>query len=143
MVVKISAKNGFLWDESYLLGNEQVDAQHRQLFDIVNNLVNNCKSDSDTEKMKNALNFLVDYTVQHFDDEEALQIKINYPEYENHKKLHDDFKLVVVDLVNRFNTSGSTSGLGDDVKAIVIKWLVNHIMSEDKKIGVHLQNINA
>ncbi|MCL2806479.1 MAG: hemerythrin family protein [Treponema sp.] len=138
MIVKISSKDGFIWDDSYLLGNEQVDAQHHQLFDLVNSLVRSCDNGSEKETVRNALDFLVNYTVQHFDDEEALQIKYGYPEYESHKKLHEDFKLTVVELVERFYTSGSSFDLGNDIKTIVLKWLVEHILYEDKKIGVHL-----
>jgi len=140
MVVKISSKDGFEWDESYLLGNEQVDAQHRQLFDLVNDLVRFCNNGSNKEKLKNTLDFLVNYTVQHFNDEEALQISSNYPKYEEHKKLHENFKLVVLDLVQRFNESGSSSDLYNDVRTIILRWLVNHILTEDKKIGVHLKS---
>jgi len=83
---------------------------------------------------------LVNYTVQHFNDEEVLQIKCNYPEYEKHKQIHEDFKVTVTELIKRFNESGSSTNLCEDVKSIVIKWLVNHIMSEDKKISAYLDN---
>jgi len=142
MVVNISAKEGFIWDDSYKLGNEKVDNQHRQLFDIVNSLVLSCTNGSSTEKIRHTLDFLVNYTVQHFNDEEALQIECNYPEYEMHKEIHENFKLKVVDLVNRFNESGCSSGLCNDIKTIVLKWLTNHILYEDKKIGEFIQNSN-
>jgi len=138
MVVNISAKDGFIWDDSYLLGNELVDTQHRQLFDLVNTLVSSCADGSDTEKVKKTLDFLVNYTVQHFNDEEALQIKCNYPDYKRHKQLHEDFKPVVAELVQRFNECDSSDQLRIDIKTIVVKWLANHILNEDKKIGEYL-----
>jgi len=139
MVVNISAKDGFIWDDSYLLGNELVDTQHHQLFDLVNSLVRSCADGSDTKKVKETLDFLINYTVQHFDDEEVLQIKFKYPEYERHKQLHEAFKPVVAGLVQRFEECGSSEKLCIDIKTIVVKWLVNHILTEDKKIGEHLQ----
>ena len=135
MVVNISAKDGFIWDDSYLLGNDQVDAQHRQLFDLVNSLVQSCADGSNTEKVKKTLDFLVNYTVQHFDDEEALQIQCNYPDYEKHKQLHEDFKPVVAKLIQRFEECGSSEKLCIDIKTIVVKWLAHHILTEDKKIS--------
>jgi len=143
MVVKISAKDGFLWDDSYLIGNKQIDDQHHQLFDLINSLVQNCDDgkDKDKETIKKALDFLVDYTVRHFNDEEALQIECNFPEYEQHKQLHEDFKNTVTDLVGRYVNSGSYAVLNSDIKSIVIKWLVNHVLYEDKKIGLHLQGV--
>jgi len=130
---------GLDWNEYYSLGNEQVDNQHRELFNLVNNLIRSCDDGTDTAKLKETLLFLVNYAVLHFDDEEALQIKYNYPEYERHKKLHDEFKVVVIELVQRFNEIGSSVELSKDVKKIVIKWLVKHIMDEDKKIGNYLR----
>ena len=143
MVIKISAKNGFMWDESYVLGNEKVDAQHRQLFDLVNSLVYFCEDGTDKEKIEDSLNFLVNYTVQHFNDEEVLQVECNFPEYKLHKNMHEDFKVTVGELVQRFNECGSTTKLGSDIKTIVVKWLVDHILTEDKKIGVDLKTCTA
>jgi len=139
MIVKISAKNGFIWDDSYLIGSEHIDAQHHQLFDLVNTLVSSCADGSAAEKVRNTLDFLVNYTVQHFNDEEALQIECNYPDFEAHKKLHDDFKITVIDLVNRFAEGGSSFNLSNEIKTTVVHWLVNHILSEDKRIGDHIQ----
>jgi len=133
--------NGLKWDDYYSLENEEIDKQHRGLFDLVNSLIISCDEGKDTEKIKETLLFLVNYTLQHFNDEEALQKECNYPEYENHKKLHDDFKAVVVNLVQRFSQTGSSVDLSKDVKKIVIKWLVKHIMNEDKKIGRHMKEI--
>ena len=132
-------EHGIKWSDEYALGDERVDSQHRELFKLVADLVDSCENGSSSAHLKNTLDFLVNYTVQHFNDEEALQIKYNYPEYEAHKKLHEDFKVTVTDLVNRFSETGSSSWLSSDVNKIVVKWLIQHIMSEDKKIGGYLK----
>jgi hemerythrin len=129
----------FRWNDSYSLGDERVDSQHRCLFDLVNDVVRSCDYGADKEKLKGTLEFMVNYAVQHFDDEEDLQVQCNFPEYEQHKKMHDDFKITVVDLVERFHESGSSSRLSSDVNRLVVRWLLNHIMVEDKKIVRHLQ----
>jgi len=130
------------WDEYYSLGNEKIDTQHRGLFDAVNKLIASCESGLDTAELNETLLFIVNYTVQHFDDEEALQIECNYPDYERHKGLHDEFKAVVINLVHRFSMTGSSDELCKDVKKIMIKWIVKHIMNEDKKIGNYLKGKN-
>jgi len=133
-----SKNEGIKWDDNYLLGNEQVDNQHRKLFELVNSLVESCDSETAMDELRSTLNFLLRYTVQHFEDEEALQIRSNFPEYEQHKKMHEDFKVTVRDLVQRFIESNSSDLLLHDVKKILVKWLINHILEEDKKIGRHL-----
>ena len=129
------------WDNSYLLGNEQVDNQHRELFDKVNLLISSCENGSAIEEVKETLEFLVNYAVCHFDAEEALQLEHNYPEYEHHKKLHDDFKVTVIETVKKFEETGSSSELNKDITSVIVKWLITHILNEDKKIGAYLRSI--
>ena len=135
--------HGVLWKEKYELGNEQVDGQHRQLFVLVGKLIESCELGSDTAKLKETLDFLVNYTVSHFADEEILQLRCNYPDYERHKQLHEDFKDTALSLVQRFEESGSSAELSRDVNKIIAKWLINHIMREDKKIGEHIHSISV
>ncbi|MCL1808397.1 MAG: hemerythrin family protein [Clostridiales bacterium] len=141
--MKTSIKYGVAWNDSFKLGNEQVDEQHRTLFEVVSNLVYACTEGSDAEKLQETLDFLVNYTVKHFQDEEALQIQCGYPDYERHKQLHEDFKVTVGELVERYAKSASPADLSNDVNRVVARWLVNHIQREDKKIGAYIRNSAA
>ena len=134
---------GIAWSDKYKLGNDKVDSQHYKLFEMVSNLVGACMDGSDIAKLRETLNFLVTYTVQHFNDEEALQLKYHYPEYIKHKKLHEDFKATVLELVKRFGDSGSPVELSNDVNKIVIRWLINHINIEDRKIGAYIKKCDS
>ena len=129
------------WKDEFNLGHDWVDMQHRRLFELVNGLVESCAAGSDAIKLKGTLDFLVNYTVQHFDDEEALQLKYNYPGYEKHKRIHEDFKVTVGGLVEKFTAGESSAELSNDVNKIVVRWLINHIQREDKKIGEHIRNL--
>ena len=138
---KTEAAYGLAWKDEYNLGHEWVDMQHRRLFELVGGLVASCVDGSDKEKLKGTLDFLVNYTVHHFDDEEAFQLKYNYPGYKSHKLIHDEFKATVGRLVERFTESGSSAELSSDVNKIVVRWLITHISREDKKIGDHIRNL--
>jgi len=129
------------WKDEFNLGHDWVDMQHRRLFELVNGLVESCAAGRDAIKLKGTLDFLVNYTVQHFDDEEALQLKYNYPGYEKHKRIHEDFKVTVGGLVEKFTAGESSAELSNDVNKIVVRWLINHIQREDKKIGEHIRNL--
>ena len=135
-----SKNQGVAWNDSFSLGNEQVDLQHKNLFELVNGLINACLDGSDMERLQETLNFLVNYAVRHFHFEEELQQLYHYPDYGRHKKLHDDFKQTIGELVERYNQNGSSAELNSDVNKIVVRWLINHIQREDKKIGEHMQN---
>ena len=136
-------KYGLAWDDSFSLGNEPVDKQHQKLFETVNDLIGACEEGRDVEKLKETLDFLVNYTVRHFADEEDLQLAYNYPGYNAHKRIHENFKATVGDLVQRFAESGSSSELSRDVNKIVARWLVEHITQEDKKISEHIRRVKG
>ena len=129
------------WSNEYELGNDFVDSQHKKLFEIVNNIGNSCLEGGDISTLSKTLDFLLQYTVQHFHDEESLQIKCNFPEYEHHKKLHEEFEAIVSEKVSEFKEKGSIKDLSDTVNEFVIAWLVNHILKEDMKIGAYLKDI--
>ncbi|MCL2791880.1 MAG: hemerythrin family protein [Spirochaetaceae bacterium] len=134
---------GLAWDDSLLLGNELVDKQHQQLFKQVSDLIVACEEGRNIAKLHDTLMFLVDYAVRHFSDEEVLQLECGYPGYESHKKMHDDFKETVGELVQRFKDSGSSAELSRDLNKILARWLVKHIKNEDKKIGDHIRSLKA
>ena len=65
-----------LWKEEYKVGIDKIDEQHRQLFDKIEQLLEIAKSGdkrSNQQKCMEIIDFLVDYTVFHFNTEEALQ----------------------------------------------------------------------
>ena len=132
-------KFGIAWDDSLLTGNDIVDTQHRQIFTLLSRLVGACEDGTALEKLRETLDALVDYTVKHFADEEALQIKCNYPGYIKHREMHEDFKKTVGRLAQRFAESGSSAELNDDLNIVLIKWLVQHIRNEDKNIGEYIR----
>ena len=135
----VEINEGIAWRDEWALGNEQVDLQHKKLFALLSELVNACIEGSSTAKLQETLDFLVNYTVRHFHFEEELQLRHKYPGYEEHKKLHEDFKITVGELVDKFHKNGSSTELSNDVNKVVIKWLIKHIQQEDQKIGAYIR----
>ena len=136
-------KHGVAWTKDLEMGNARVDAQHRRLFELVSDLIEACMHGCESLKLQETIDFLVNYTVRHFDDEEALQIQYEYPGYEEHKKMHEDFKVTVGNLVQRYMETGSTEELSSNVYRVIVRWLINHIQREDKKIGKHILSMRS
>ncbi len=130
---------GIAWNDNFKLGNEQIDSQHKKLFELLSEFITACLDGSDAENIQETLNFLVDYTVIHFNSEEELQLLYKYPDYEKHKQLHENFKVTVGELIEKFNAKGSSTELSLNVSKTIVRWLVSHIMQEDKKIGEHIR----
>ena len=134
---------GLVWEEKFETGCEKVDEQHRRMFELVGNLIKACTQGYDKDILNDTLDFLVVYAIRHFKDEEKLQQQYSYPGYQAHKLMHEDFKLTVTAMVSTFKAGGSSEDLSSSVNKLVVRWLVNHIQREDKKIGDHIRSLEA
>jgi methyl-accepting chemotaxis protein len=130
----------YAWTPDLETGHEMIDSQHKQLIKAIAALVDACSSGHGRARLEETMDFLEGYTAKHFGDEEALQLQYDYPDYINHKKLHDGFKRVVADLSLQLKTEGATISLVGKVNSHIGGWLVNHIKREDTKVAVHLRN---
>lgn len=61
--------------------------------------------------------------------------KINYPELEQHKKIHEIFRKIVTDLIPAIK-SGDHKAYSQAI-ALSWGWLYNHIAKTDKKYGIY------
>ncbi|MDR1128127.1 MAG: hemerythrin family protein [Treponema sp.] len=127
------------WDDSLLTGQKTIDEQHKNLFAAVNNLLETAEAGKGEADIKKSLDFLTDYTIKHFFDEQALQQKYNYPDYQNHVKYHEEFKATVRDLSHQLILKGSSKALVDELCKKFGDWLVNHIKIQDKKFAAYIR----
>ena len=134
---------GIAWSEELETGNDAIDLQHKELFKLTSDLIEACESDKSQEILGDTLNFLASYTVKHFTDEELLQLEHNYPDYENHRKLHDDFKAKVVELIHRYQADSTSVDLRMQINTTVVRWLLQHIKREDFKIAAHIRSMSG
>jgi len=135
-----AGEHGVVWRESFLLGDTLIDMQHQKIFDMLNNLIRTCEEGGSTEKVEETLHFLLDYGVQHFIDEEALQIQYNYPEYEQHRMIHEDFKVKIDELVHQFKDAGESVALSNEINSFLVRWWIQHIQREDIKLRAYIQS---
>ncbi|MGD9568586.1 MAG: bacteriohemerythrin [Sedimentibacter sp.] len=132
----------YSWDKTLETGNMVIDEQHKSIIEAINNLLDACSKGKGRSELESTLKFLQDYVVKHFNDEEKLQIKSNYPDYKAHKEKHEAFKKTVNEIVQEFNNTGASIQLVAKVNSSVAGWLITHIKSEDKKVAAHIKNSN-
>ncbi|MDR2171509.1 MAG: bacteriohemerythrin [Planctomycetaceae bacterium] len=130
----------YAWTKDLETGNSLIDTQHQQLITAINELLNACSSGQGKDVINKTLDFLENYTAKHFGDEEVLQIKYQYPDYLNHKSLHENFKKFVKELAIQIKKDGPTAGLISKVSFGVGDWLINHIKKEDTKVAGHIRS---
>ena len=84
------------------------------------------------------LNFLAEYVVIHFADEEALMSSSQYPELNMHKAIHRDFVNSLGETKRKFDDGEVDSEFVVGVLDETCQWLRDHIGKADKLVGDHL-----
>lgn len=127
------------WKNNLSLGIPNVDNQHKQMCDSIDNLYAACSEGKGKDEVLNILNFLESYVIEHFTAEEKLQLDINYPKYRQHKKTHKEFTDLVLLLRKEIDTYGPSSTLVIKMNKSLSAWLVNHIMYVDMDIKKYIK----
>jgi hemerythrin len=133
----------YQWDSSLECGYELVDNQHKQLVAALNNLMEASQSGQGDQAVMKTMDFLTGYTIKHFMDEEKLQVKYDYPDYLNHKRIHDEFKVTVSGLTERLVREGPSPELVNVVSSAVGAWLLNHIKGDDFRMAAYVKAKDA
>ncbi|WRS28428.1 hemerythrin family protein [Oscillospiraceae bacterium MB08-C2-2] len=130
-----------LWKGKYELGVQLVDEQHKELFARVEAFIQTLRSSASWEnkvtKVNETLDFMKNYVVEHFQDEEEYQRKIGYPGYEEHRKIHADMVSYVVKISEEYERLGFDEQLMQQFAGKLLAWLINHVASEDQRIAAY------
>jgi hemerythrin-like metal-binding protein len=129
-----------IWSHSYSIGNAEVDTQHQKLIDLINKLHSSTEGGA-TGDADIVLQELIDYTVYHFQSEEALQKSSGYPDYQAHKKRHEELVTQVSEKVAMYKSGDEA--IMEKLMLFLVDWLKDHILGEDKKLGKYLSTQGA
>jgi hemerythrin len=77
-----------IWSSRFETGIPIIDTQHKALFEAVNKLADSFKNGTASAQVKASMDFLVKYTVEHFQTEEKYMREIDYPKLTSHMAEH-------------------------------------------------------
>lgn len=133
----LSNRSGLMeWDESLSVGIDEIDRQHKQLVSMLNELNQILAIGGGLQSVQRVLNGLANYTVTHFNYEERLLQKHNYPDFDQHKRKHEALLGKVVAFKERID-AGDVS-VTDELLTFLKEWLIGHIKGTDKEYGLFL-----
>ena len=118
-------------------GFEEIDGQHRTLFQRLDDAVQAVKADS-LPATKHALQALGDYLLAHFAEEEKAMSAAAYPERGRHKSAHDIFMQDFVQLTRELDVTGLSVPVVEWIRTRVPEWLKFHIQVNDIPLGQFL-----
>jgi len=130
-----------VWTPDLSVGVKHIDDQHKIWFEKANSLFEAGKAQRAKEYIDTMIDFLDEYTKQHFRDEEAYMEEIGYPEIDAQRRAHASFIANLAKLKSDYNKSGGNILVIINANKIVIDWLSNHIRKMDKKIGEYVKTL--
>jgi len=124
----------FEWREEYSMSIESMDNQHKQLLKIADQimlLLADVKEIDVYDDIMAHIESLINYTLTHFKDEEALMARFAYPELAQHQREHQEIidKLKAIDLES---LDRNQEDFLKDLIRFIGKWILSHVMSSDK-----------
>lgn len=119
------------WNSNLSVSVAEIDRQHQQLVNIVNELNDAMKGGKAKDILDGILVKLIKYTQDHFSTEERYFDKFNYPDSAAHKNEHRALVQQVSDFKKKFDEGGV--GLSVQIMDFLSNWLKNHIQGTDKK----------
>lgn len=123
-----------IWDESLAVGNETIDRQHQQLFNIATQLEtlfeNYTETDYDYDEIIHILVKLHLYTIKHFEAEEKILEAIEFPGLIMHKKEHQRF-VSFLDRIKAEEIETDRYQTLLDLLAFVVNWIMSHVKGTD------------
>lgn len=125
------------WSSALVLGIPKIDKQHRTLVGLINTLYNEVSNPiPERAVIARVLEGLLDYTHNHFIEEEVLFQRYGYPQAAAHTAEHNQFTAKTMDWLLRFER-----GEDVDVEAMnfLKDWQQHHILQEDRAYVPFLQ----
>lgn len=124
--------------DDYLTGIALIDAEHKELFRIVdkaNQLVKSFDTLSGYDNIIQILNELKEYTKEHFADEEEYMEGIHYDGLSAQKRAHEAF-IDKLDNIDLDQIDADPQAYLQELLEFLLGWLINHILYTDKKIPI-------
>ncbi len=123
---------GYLkWSNRYSVHIVEIDEQHKKLINLINEMYDAMQAGKGREIIDIVLDEFVDYTVFHFNTEERLLRQHSYPNYDDHKDMHDHIANKARELKKTLDKRNKPSSI--DVMLLMTNWLNTHILEEDRK----------
>lgn len=119
------------WKDAYKIGQDDIDAQHRHLFELTNALI----AAHDVPTLRKLIMQLYKHTREHFELEEALMHKLNFPGATAHTGYHNS-------LLRRLNAISQEVGQSRvnklEVEQLMTDWALRHIPIDDALIAAFI-----
>jgi len=119
------------WKHHYSVGSDELDADHRRIVAIINDLHNSIRDQSPEATLQSTLVRLFDYTQTHFTREERVMQEHQYPDLPKHRAAHSRLTQRTRELLTRCLHEESDTGV--EAMTFLKDWWIDHILVMDSQ----------
>jgi hemerythrin len=130
-----------LWNDKMALGIEYIDQHHRTLIGLLldaKRAMGPGGRDVDREAVRIVLSALSGYSKYHFLAEERLMLEIGFPGIDSQREAHALFGEKLKAIEDCYARDAHAAG--QELIGFLTKWLVEHIIRDDAKIGRYMKS---
>ena len=117
------------WTQTFEVGLPDIDAQHKQLVDLGNGLIQAMSIGMDRHILQEIFLELRDAACRHFVDEETYMQRIGYPGLAQQKACHEQMARDMDHFWKQ--VTGPESISPDEVNQFIQGWIIKHIEEKD------------
>jgi hemerythrin len=119
-----------LWTDECEVGINSLDADHIIIFSLINHVDDAIRSKANTNTIRSMLRVLIYFAVDHFQREETLMKKNNFPDTDAHMAEHHR---IVMDLQSRLVAfeQNPSSGISGEIIDVLAAWANGHVLESD------------
>ena len=122
------------WSNIYSVGIEEIDNQHKKIFNLINETYN--VSQLNETEFRKLLEELNNYANFHFKLEEKLFEFTKYPGSLSHVQEHNAFR----DKIKQWKESPKNT-IEIEIFDFLVDWLIEHILHVDMKYAPYVKNV--
>lgn len=123
------------WKQDYSIGIPVVDAQHKQLFRMSDQLDADLKEGLQAAEIEETLVHMGEYATRHFQVEEKYMAESKYPGLEQQRTVHWEFGRSFQDTYENFKKNGLSQEVVDSLRRDLTNWIRDHVMGIDQQFG--------
>lgn len=127
----------FEWSADLEIDGADIDQDHRQLIDLINQLHQFTVDGQGREIVGEVLEQLLTYTEQHFQREERLMVSLGFPDVQQHQRKHEELTARMRELQQLHQAA--SMAVPSLLSSTLRDWLSLHIRRSDREIREHLK----
>jgi hemerythrin len=129
------------WSDILTIGCAEIDAEHKTLVAMFNELANAERNKKGKRVCVNALDAIIEFAISHFKHEAELMAEHHFPDAAQHNLEH----VQLIKLARNFRTKFDSGLPGTHIQIVHFPedWLTRHVLTSDRAFGEFLARTNS